>query len=272
MSVSSRIAYHLDELETAQDPLADDHIMPTVLPADKAILDVGCGIGQTLVSLGVSSLDAAGLNPIGLDWISHGSHVSDDRLLVGIDIEHESLVFGQERFSSVGYVNSTAEVLPFAENTFDLVISRVALPYTNIPQALAEMYRVVKPGGRVWITLHPKRKTFNQLMSALKEFRIKDIIFRTYILTNGLYFHVFGNVFDFPFNQKTESFQTTKSITKALHASGFTELVVTRDRHFLATGSRAHFKGVTEGDKPHSVQQRPSQLAPEALPQELPQN
>lgn len=253
MSVSPRIAYHLDELDVARDPTDNDHILPTVLPADRVILDVGCGIGQTLVSLELNNDDLS---------------ISADRLLVGIDIEHESLAFGHEQFDSVSFANSAAEMLPFADNSFDLIISRVALPYTDIPQALAEMHRVTKPGGRVWITLHPKRKTLAQFVSAIKAFRLKDIIFRSYILANGLSFHVAGKLFEFPFNKKTESFQTTHSITKALHSSGFTDVVITRDRHFLATGNKA----LAMDGKPHSVQPRPSPRDQASSRQRLPLN
>ena len=58
-------------------------------------------------------------------------------------------------------------------NSFDLVISRVSLPYTDIPQSLSEIARVLREDGRVWLSLHPFSKTVKHLMSALSQFRIK---------------------------------------------------------------------------------------------------
>jgi ubiquinone/menaquinone biosynthesis C-methylase UbiE len=48
-----------------------------------------------------------------------------------------------------------------------VVISRVALPYMHIPMALAEIARVVKSGGHVWLTLHPFAMTREQILSAV---------------------------------------------------------------------------------------------------------
>lgn len=47
------------------------------------------------------------------------------------------------------------------------MISRVALPYMHIPMALAEIARVVKSGGHVWLTLHPFAMTREQILSAV---------------------------------------------------------------------------------------------------------
>lgn len=216
MEVSERIAYHLEELKTARTPSSEHHIMPDVRNDDLAILDVGCGIGQTLVSLDLDS----------------------NHSLVGVDIEQEALVYGRNQYASVNYANCTAESLPFQDDSFDLVISRVALPYTNIPESLAEMQRVLRPGGRVWITLHPMHMTLRQLRDSIKRLKVKDVVFRCYVLLNGTLFHLLGKQLPFPINGKYESFQTSSSTIAALERTGFENLNVQRGRHFLVTGEK----------------------------------
>ena len=44
-------------------------------------------------------------------------------------------------------VGGVAEWLPFAENSFDLVFTQFVLMYTELPTAVAEIGRVLQPGG-----------------------------------------------------------------------------------------------------------------------------
>ena len=69
------------------------------------------------------------------------------------DINGEMLAVGraraQERGLDVEFVEANAEALPFADKRFDAVT--IAFGIRNVPRieaALAEMYRVLKPGGR----------------------------------------------------------------------------------------------------------------------------
>lgn len=48
-----------------------------------------------------------------------------------------------------------AETLPFADNSFDLVVSHEVLEHiADIPQAISEIKRVLKPGGFTYHTIH----------------------------------------------------------------------------------------------------------------------
>jgi ubiquinone/menaquinone biosynthesis C-methylase UbiE len=54
-----------------------------------------------------------------------------------------------------------AEALPFEDDTFDLVIGHAVLHHLpDVPAALAEAYRVLKPGGRMVIAGEPTRIGF----------------------------------------------------------------------------------------------------------------
>lgn len=216
MSINSRITYHLRELEIARNQESPYHVMPRFSETDQAILDIGCGIGQTFVA----------------------SSLENGKLLVGLDIDLDSLLYGQSQFAYINYVNGTAECLPFQSDSFDFVISRVTLPLTNIPKSLMEVRRVLKETGRVWFTLHSFSITLKQLKNSVLKFQIKDIIFRIYVIANGILFHLFQKQFAFPVNNRYESFQTESGITKVLKNAGFRNLAIQKGTHFTVTAQK----------------------------------
>ncbi len=55
-----------------------------------------------------------------------------------------------------------AESLRFEDGCFDLVISRLVLPYTEVRRALTEMARVVRPGGLLVLQIHAPRYYWRQ--------------------------------------------------------------------------------------------------------------
>ncbi|MDA0832048.1 MAG: class I SAM-dependent methyltransferase [Planctomycetota bacterium] len=93
------------------------------------VLDVGCGYGREL-----QRLADLGCTPVGLDPFA--------------ECVERSRQSGFETHQ--GY----AEQLPFADSSFDGVISQVALPYTNDSQAVSEIARVLKPGGVCYLSTH----------------------------------------------------------------------------------------------------------------------
>jgi len=95
----------------------------------------------------------------GFDW---------RRSMVGIDISSAVLQCARERTSIGplrGYVVSDVRLLPFAADTFDAVISDSTLDHLSTEQeivaALQEVGRVLKPGGRLVVTLdNPSNLTY----------------------------------------------------------------------------------------------------------------
>lgn len=74
------------------------------------------------------------------------------------DINDSMLKVGRSRLRDLGihgnvdYVQANAEELPFPDNHFDLVTMAFGLRnVTDKDKALAEIYRVLKPGGRILI-------------------------------------------------------------------------------------------------------------------------
>ncbi len=100
------------------------------------VLDVGTGPGY--LALAASKL-------VGLDGGA-----------VGIDASAEMIararILAARRGSHADYVVASAEALPFGEASFDVAVSRLVfhhLPGDVKTKALAEIARVLKPGGRL---------------------------------------------------------------------------------------------------------------------------
>ncbi len=122
-----------------------------LVPGDK-VLDVCCGTGMLALEL------ARAVNPGGQ--------------VIGLDFAPAMLQIARRRLAAsppghlVQLVEGNALELPFADNTFDC--ATVAFGLRNLPdikRGLAEMRRVVRPGGRV-VSLElakPSRPIFKQL-------------------------------------------------------------------------------------------------------------
>ncbi|MFP3466048.1 class I SAM-dependent methyltransferase [Leifsonia sp. SIMBA_070] len=83
----------------------------------------------------------------------------DDVSLVGVDLSPEMLTIARRRADELGrdvdLHEGDAENLPFADSSFDTVVCALALCSIPRPQiAVAEMARVVVPGGSVVIVDH----------------------------------------------------------------------------------------------------------------------
>lgn len=132
---------------TRYDALTQDHYMELaealldpVDCRDKVVMDVGCGTGiltQVLLDKGAAKVVCADFS---------------EQMLKQSREKFERLGYAPDRFE---YRQADAENLPFEDNTFDLVVSGMVLGIVvNQEKVLAEMHRVIKPGGRLAISTH----------------------------------------------------------------------------------------------------------------------
>jgi len=80
------------------------------------------------------------------------AEVGPEGRVVGLDPSESMLAMGARRGAPVEYVEGDAIALPFADETFDAAIATQVYEYVaDMPAALSEARRVLKPGGRLLI-------------------------------------------------------------------------------------------------------------------------
>jgi SAM-dependent methyltransferase len=98
------------------------------------VLDVGCGTG-------VLACAAA-------------ERVGPKGRVVGLDPNEQMLAVARRKATGVTWQLGRAEALPFDGASFDAVVSQFALMFfESKPTAIAEMLRVLRPGGRLAIAV-----------------------------------------------------------------------------------------------------------------------
>ena len=122
--------FHPGGLEISKELAQRCRITP-----NSQVLDVACGTGETACFLA----ENFGCRVFGID-------------ATALQIERAQGKKAQ-RALPVEFQQADAHDLPFSEAVFDVIISEATLCHLQIDQALKEMVRVVKPGGRGQATI-----------------------------------------------------------------------------------------------------------------------
>lgn len=114
-------------------------------------LDVGCGTGALAARLSARGYRMTGLDP------SAGM-----------------LAVMRRRAPEVAAVNASGTAIPFDSNSFDLVLTVAALHHVadagDVAATLAEMVRVLRPGGRLLVWDHnPRNPYWRSLMARVPQ-------------------------------------------------------------------------------------------------------
>ncbi|MEO7715215.1 MAG: methyltransferase domain-containing protein [Capsulimonas sp.] len=129
--------------------------------SDLRILDIGCGTGAMLEDL------------------------SDFGQVTGADFALEALRFCRERNPEQTLARADARRLPFATDSFDIVTAMDVVEHIdNDKAAMSEILRVLKPGGRVFVTVPAYQSLWSEHDEALHHYRrytsgsLKDVFQR----------------------------------------------------------------------------------------------
>ncbi|HKY21194.1 MAG TPA: class I SAM-dependent methyltransferase [Vicinamibacterales bacterium] len=169
----------------------------------RRVLDVGCGAGQMMAPF-----------------------VEQDGVFgVGIDLSEEVGRAGRELFATyhprarIAFGRARAEALPLKSGSVDLVICRLALPYTDNVRALGEMARVLRPGGRLLLRIHHWRFYLNEMLSGVSALKPRVVVHDVRVLLAGALYSLTGRQ---PRNAfvGTESFQTNRLVRRELARYG----------------------------------------------------
>jgi SAM-dependent methyltransferase len=119
-----------ESMEKGHRPVGEQAIARMRVGPEARVLDVGCGSGWASRLLAESALNGS---------------------VVGIDISDEMVRVAREAsrsFPNVSFEVASAEQLPFADCEFSHAFSMESLYYyRNIPKALSEIHRSLRPGG-----------------------------------------------------------------------------------------------------------------------------
>lgn len=97
---------------------------------EQRLLDFGCGIG------------IAALRFAHLGYQVDGFDLSADNLAIADELAHKHELAERCRFQTM-----PAEELTYPDNTFDVIVGIDILHHIDIPRAVCQAYRVLKPGG-----------------------------------------------------------------------------------------------------------------------------
>lgn len=133
--VYERVAPRYDRAEGAERRTFGPDVRRIARDARGAVLEIGLGTGRTLPEYGA------------------------DVRLTGLDLSPAMLALARERAEALGrdveLVAGDAQELPFADAVFDTVVSVFSLcTVPDVPRALREVRRVLRPGGTLLLTEH----------------------------------------------------------------------------------------------------------------------
>ena len=150
------------------------------VPAGAAVLDLACGTGDLTKALGCKGFTVTGL-----------------------DISAEMMAIGKAKCRDLAprpqFVLGSAEQIPFPDGSFDAVTISFGLRnFDHRPQCLAEIRRVLKPGGHLAVLEFSVPK--NRLWRAIYLFYFKNAVRLTGRLAGsiGAYGYLVDSVLAFP--------------------------------------------------------------------------
>jgi ubiquinone/menaquinone biosynthesis C-methylase UbiE len=135
------LTFKLNGYGRSLDQYFENHPLPVSRGAK--ILDAGCGTGLLTLALLRSVRFPVSITALDLSSTS-------------IDAARKSVYFSPGRRRDVTFTQGNLLSLPFADGSFDLVVTSGALEYVPLADGLSELARVIAPGGHLLhLPIHP---------------------------------------------------------------------------------------------------------------------
>ena len=152
--------------------------------------------------------------------ISLMQHSSCIAKAIGIDLSEEMVLIGQKKLQTYSFAKQTklqiasALEIPFEENTFDCITMSFGIRnVTDVSSCLEELFRVLKPGGRVLILETSIPKSY--LVKTLHLFYLRKVL----PLIGG-WISKQKKAYQY-LNQTTETFPSSELFCNQIQKSGF---------------------------------------------------
>jgi arsenite methyltransferase len=128
------------------------------LPEDAVLASLGCGNPTAVAELkeGETVLDLGSGG--GIDVLLSARRVGPAGKAYGLDMTDEMLALARKNANEAGAINveflkGYLEEVPLPDASVDVIISNCVINLsTDKPKVISEMYRVLKPGGRVGVS------------------------------------------------------------------------------------------------------------------------
>ncbi len=146
---------------------------------------------------------------------------------IGVDVAPHVGSVARKLFANLvapGYLQflrARAEALPFESASFDVVICRLALPYTHNATALAEIARVIRPDGFVVLRIHHALYYVDKLLQGVRTMDINELKYAGRVLVGGTWYLMTGHQPQHRLIGR-EVFQTAGSLMRDLAGVGLT--------------------------------------------------
>lgn len=138
------------------------------------VVDAGCAAGQQL-----------------LPYL-------EDCLCVGIDTDRDTLKLGRglmrdhDPRARASFLCGRLEALPLRAQCADVVICRVVLQNVALQPSIAELSRLLRPGGALLVMFHHQRYYLRKVRDGICSADLRPIVHGLRVLLTGTVFHLSG--------------------------------------------------------------------------------
>lgn len=125
------------EKQTRDDEHLAQIIKSLKFKKESRIMDLGTGTGYISFALAKAN---RGLQVVGLDIVTNTLRINTKKA-------------NEEEINNITFVEYDGVDIPFEDNSFDCIVTRYAMHhFTEINKSFKEIYRVLKPGGQLFIS------------------------------------------------------------------------------------------------------------------------